>query len=511
MKLKQILGTVMISALTTLGVVWGYGSFLKKDNLYGGQQAGTLPSNYRLTGMGEGNTPPGAVDFTQPAQAATPAVVHIKTKTNAKQVNNNLPRVRQNPFSDFFDDDLFNQFFGGGRMNIIPEQRASGSGVIISDDGYIVTNNHVVQNADEITVTLSNKRTYKAKVIGSDPSYDLSVIKVEAAGLPYLVYGNSDDVKIGQWVLAIGYPLNLETTVTAGIVSAKARSLGLNKDKTGNPGGAVESFIQTDAAVNMGNSGGALINTDGRLIGINSAIASPTGYYSGYSYAIPVNLAKKVVDDIIKFGTVQRGYLGIQFGNASDMTDEQKKNSGIPTEAYDAIYATDVPKDGGAYAAGIRRGDRIQKVNGVDILSGGELQEQVSRFKPGDKVPVTVLRGEKPVTLTVTLKNKAGTYDIVKNETQVDMLGADFITLDQKKAKEYGVSGGVIVKKINSGALNDQTRMKDGFIILKINDKDVKSVEELKTAIGSQKSVTISGFYPGYDGLYEYPITLDSE
>jgi serine protease Do len=318
-------------------------------------------------------------------------------------------------------------------------------------------------------------------------------------------------VKIGQWVLAIGYPLNLETTVTAGIVSAKARSLGLNKDKTGNPGGAVESFIQTDAAVNMGNSGGALINTDGRLIGINSAIASPTGYYSGYSYAIPVNLAKKVIDDIIKFGTVQRGYLGIQFGNASDMTDEQKKNSGIPTEAYDGIYATDVPKDGGAYAAGIRRGDRIQKVNNVDILSGGELQEQVSRFKPGDKVPVTVLRGEKPVTLTVTLKNKAGTYDIVKNETQVDMLGADFITLDQKKAKEYGVSGGVIVKKINSGALNDQTRMKDGFIILKINDKDVKSVEELKTAIGSQKSVTISGFYPGYDGLYEYPITLDSE
>jgi serine protease Do len=511
MKLKQILGTVMISALTTLGVVWGYGSFLKKNNLYGGQQSGTLPSNYRLTGMGEGTTPPGAVDFTQPAQAATPAVVHIKTKTNAKQVNNNLPRVRQNPFSDFFDDDLFNQFFGGGRMNIIPEQRASGSGVIISDDGYIVTNNHVVQNADEITVTLSNKRTYKAKVIGADPSYDLAVIKVEAAGLPYLVYGNSDEVKIGQWVLAIGYPLNLETTVTAGIVSAKARSLGLNKDKTGNPGGAVESFIQTDAAVNMGNSGGALINTDGRLIGINSAIASPTGYYSGYSYAIPVNLAKKVIDDIIKFGTVQRGYLGIQFGNASDMTDEQKKNSGIPTEAYDGIYATDVPKDGGAYAAGIRRGDRIQKVNNVDILSGGELQEQVSRFKPGDKVPVTVLRGEKPVTLTVTLKNKAGTYDIVKNETQVDMLGADFITLDQKKAKEYGVSGGVIVKKINSGALNDQTRMKDGFIILKINDKDVKSVEELKTAIGSQKSVTISGFYPGYDGLYEYPITLDSE
>ncbi len=511
MKVKQVLGTVMISALTALAVMWGYSSYFKNSNTYAGQVPGTLPSNYKLTGMGENAAPPGAVDFTQPALAATPAVVHIKTKTNAKQVSNNLPRVRQNPFSDFFDDDLFNQFFGGGRMNIIPEQKASGSGVIISDDGFIVTNNHVVQNADEITVTLNNKRTFKAKVIGSDPSYDLAVIKIDATALPYLVYGNSDEVKIGQWVLAIGYPLNLETTVTAGIVSAKARSLGLNKDKTGNPGGAVESFIQTDAAVNMGNSGGALINTDGRLIGINSAIASPTGYYSGYSYAIPVNIAKKVVDDIIKFGTVQRGYLGIQFGNAADMTDEQKKKSGIPTEAYDGIFATDVPTDGGAYAAGIRRGDRIQKVNGTDIMSGGELQEQVSRYKPGDKVPVTVLRGEKPLTVTVILKNKAGNYDVVKNDTEIDMLGADFVTLDPKKAKEYGINGGVIVKKINNGALNDQTRMKDGFIILKVNDKEVKSVADLKSAIGSQKAVTISGFYPGYDGLYEYPINLNEE
>jgi Do/DeqQ family serine protease len=470
-----------------------------------------LPSNYKNVGFNEQDNPPGAIDFTQPAAAALPAVVHIKTKTNAKQVNNNLPKVRQNPFSDFFDDDLFNQFFGGGRMNIIPEQKASGSGVIISEDGYIVTNNHVVANADEITVTLNNKKTFKAKVIGADPAYDLAVIKIEASALPYLIYGNSEEVKIGQWVLAIGYPLNLETTVTAGIVSAKARSLGLNKDKTGNVGGAVESFIQTDAAVNMGNSGGALINTDGRLIGINAAIASPTGYYSGYSYAIPVNIAKKVVDDIIKFGTVQRGYLGIMFGNAADMTDDQKKKSGIPVEAYDGLYATDVPTDGGAYAAGIRKGDRIQQINGLDIKSGGELQEQVSRYKPGDKVPVTVLRGEKPITLNVTLKNKAGNYDVVKNDTEMDMLGADFTTLDIKKAKEYGVNGGVIVKKINEGALNDQTRMKDGFIILRVNDKEVKSVAELKAAIGAQKSITISGFYPGYDGLYEYPITLEEE
>ncbi|MBS1734664.1 MAG: trypsin-like peptidase domain-containing protein, partial [Bacteroidetes bacterium] len=320
MKFKQVLFTAMISAVTTLAVVWGYGTYTKKNNLYAGQPVAAVPANYKYAGLTEAGIPPGApADFTQPAQAALQAVVHIKTKTNAKQVSNNMQRSQRNPFTDMFGDDIFDQLFGG-RSNIIPEQKASGSGVIISEDGYIVTNNHVVQNTDEITVTLNNKRTYKAKVIGTDPSYDLAVIKVDATALPYLVYGNSDDVKIGQWVLAIGYPLNLETTVTAGIVSAKARSLGLNKDKTGNPGGGVESYIQTDAAVNQGNSGGALVNTDGRLVGINSAIASPTGYYSGYSYAIPVNIVKKVVDDIMKFGTVQRGYLGISFGNAADMT-----------------------------------------------------------------------------------------------------------------------------------------------------------------------------------------------
>jgi Do/DeqQ family serine protease len=510
MKLKQVLATSGISALTALAVVWGYSSYLKNSSSYAGQFPNNLPSNYQLASMGENGTPPGAVDFTQPSAAALPAVVHIKTKTNAKQVTNNLPKMRQNPFSDFFGgDDMFEQFFGGGRMNIIPEQKASGSGVIISDDGFIVTNNHVVENADEITVTLNNKKTFTAKVIGADPAYDLAVIKIDTKALPYLIYGNSDEVRIGQWVLAIGYPLNLETTVTAGIISAKARSLGLNKDKSGNAGGAVESFIQTDAAVNMGNSGGALINTDGKLIGINSAIASPTGYYSGYSYAIPVNIVKKVVDDLIKFGTVQRGYLGIQYNVASDMNEDQKKKVGIPESAYDGVYATEVPSDGGAYAAGIRKGDRIQKVNGVDIIGGGELQEQISKFKPGDKVPVVVLRNGKPINFTVALKNRVGNYDIVKNDSQLELLGADFVNLDLKKAKEYGIEGGVVVKKINSGALNDQTRMKDGFVILKVNDKDVKSVEDMRKVIGIDKSVSISGFYPGYDGLYEYPITLE--
>ncbi|MGF2413976.1 trypsin-like peptidase domain-containing protein [Ferruginibacter sp.] len=511
MKLKQVLFTVIISAVTALSVMWGYGKFIKNNNTYAGQESGIIPSNYKYAGFqDEGAPPTGAVDFTAPSAAALPAVVHIKTKTNAKQVSNSLPRTRpNNPFSDLFDDDMFNQLFGG-RGGVIPEQRASGSGVIISEDGYIVTNNHVVDKADELTVTLNNKKTYKAKVVGTDPSYDLAVIKIEAAGLPFLLYGNSDDLKIGQWVLAIGYPLNLETTVTAGIVSAKARSLGLNKDKSGDSKAGVESFIQTDAAVNQGNSGGALINTDGKLVGINSAIASPTGSYAGYSYAIPVNIAKKVVDDLIKFGTVQRGYLGVQFVNASDLPDEVKKKESIPLSA-EGIFAQDVPTDGAAYAAGIRKGDIIKKVDGTEVTNGAELQGQISRFKPGDKVPVTYVRNGKENIVTVTLKNKSGNFDIVKADAAVDKLGAELLTLDSKKAKEYGVNGGVIIKKIHDGALNDQTRMKDGFVVLKINDKEVKTVDELKAAVGTNKTVTISGFYPGYDGVYEYPITLSEE
>jgi Do/DeqQ family serine protease len=515
MKIKQVLFTIGISAITALGVIWGYGKWAKNNNTYAGQEKGTLPSNYKYAGFFDGDAPPGqTADFTAPSAAAIPAVVHIKTKTNAKQVTNSLPKrnMPNNPFSDFFgDDDFFNQFFGN-RKGVIPEQRASGSGVIISDDGYIVTNNHVVENADEVTITLSNKKTYKAKVIGTDPSYDLAVLKVEAAGLPFLVYGNSDDVKIGQWVLAIGYPLNLETTVTAGIVSAKSRSLGLNKDKSGSNAGGVESFIQTDAAVNMGNSGGALISTDAKLIGINSAIASPTGYYSGYSYAIPVNIVKKVVDDLIKFGTVQRGFLGIEYVDESKLTEDQLKGLGIPNN-HEGVYTRSVPTDGAAYAAGIRKGDLITEINKVKISSPAEMQGIISEFKPGDKVNVTYVRNGKENVTTVTLKNKSGNFDVVKTDAALDALGGEFVTLDAKKSKEYGVAGGVVVKKINtnSGALNDQTRMKDGFVILKVNDVDVKSVDDLKKQIGTNKSITISGFYPGYDGVYVYPLTLEGE
>lgn len=502
MKAKHILVTVLVSAVTALSSVFLYAKLSNRNGSVA-QSQGQLPANY--AGLFDGGGAPGPVDFEAAANSTVAAVVHIKTKTNPTQTSN-TQRRRSNPFGDMFGDDLFDQFFGN--PNNSRPQMASGSGVFVSADGYIVTNNHVVDNADEINVTLSNKKTYKAKVIGTDPSYDLAVIKVEAAGLPFLLYGNSDDVKIGQWVLAIGYPLNLETTVTAGIISAKARSLGLNKDRNGDVASGVESFIQTDAAVNMGNSGGALITTDGKLVGVNSAIASPTGYYSGYSYAIPVNIVKKVVDDLIKFGTVQRGYLGVRFVNASDMGDDDKTRQGIPAGA-EGIYVTDVPTDGGAYEAGIRKGDILTKVNGIAMSNGAEMQGLISRQKPGDKIPVTYIRNGKESTAMVTLKNKAGNYDIVKADAVLETLGAEFTALDARKAREYEVAGGVMVKKIKEGAINDQTRMKDGFIILKVNDKDVKTVDEMKAAIGTKKTVNISGFYPGYGDLYEYQLSLD--
>ena len=512
MKLQQVLATIAISAVTAFGVMWGYNKYVTNNNTFAGQQNGYIPSNYKLSKFNETGTPPGAVDFTQPSAAALPAVVHIKTKTNAKQVSNNLPRNQRpsNPFSDLFDDDMFNQFFGNrGNGGYVPEQRASGSGVIISNNGYIVTNNHVVENADELMVTLSNKKSYTAKVVGTDPAYDLAVIKIEATALPFLLYGNSDDVKIGQWVLALGYPLNLETTVTAGIISAKSRSLGLNKGSKNNS--PVESFLQTDAAVNQGNSGGALINTDGVLIGINSAIASPTGYYSGYSYAIPVNIVKKVVDDLIKYGNVQRGFLGVSTANTNDITDEQKTKMGLSLNG-DGLIITDVANGSAASDAGLKKGDIIKSVNGVAVTLPSELQELVTRYKPSDKVSVLFTRNGKDNTVSATLKNKIGTFDIVKSDNpNVSKLGAEMVNLDVKKAREYGVPGGVIVKKLGDGALKNQTRMRDGFIIVKVNDKDIKNMEELGKIIGSIKAATITGFYPGYDGLYDYPISLEEE
>lgn len=502
MKLKSIFLVVAISAITSVLSVWGYSKWMQKQYA-GTQESGKLPVNY--AGFFDKNAPAGPVDFTAASTSATPAVVHIKTRTKAKQVTNNLPK-RRSPLSDFFgDDDPFSDFFGGPRVQMIPEQRASGSGVLISEDGYIVTNNHVVEGADEINVTLSNKKSYKATVVGRDNNSDLAVIKIEGSRFPYLVYGNSDDTRLGQWVLAVGYPLNLDVTVTAGIISAKARSININKGDS-----PVESFIQTDAAVNPGNSGGALINTSGELIGINSAIASPTGSYAGYSYAIPVNIAKKTVNDIIKYGAVQRGYIGIKYPQEG-IPDEQKKAQGI--KEGDGIFVTDVAANGSAKAAGIQKGDFITKINGVTVETGPQLQEQVARFKPGDKVTVTYVRNGKESTVNMTLKNMSGTYDIVKNEPVniINKLGGDLATVDKATAQKNSIAGGVIVRKINGGLLKN-TRMETGFIITRVNGQAVTSLEDLTKILNEASGqVQLEGIYPGYEGTYGYPLNLSSD
>lgn len=505
MKAKNVFFTILISALTALAVMFGYNKYSQTSTGMNSENF-KVPANYAgfFDSNGKFSAP---TDFVQAASAAIPTVVHIKTVTKPKVVTNNLPNQR-NPFSDLFGDDWMDQFFGqgGGRQRVVPQQ-ASGSGVIISSDGYIVTNNHVVAGADEVTVTTSDRKTYKAKVIASDPNYDLAVVKVDANNLPFMLYGNSADVQIGQWVLAIGYPLTLDATVTAGIISAKGRALGLNGTRDGNKNYAVESYLQTDAAVNMGNSGGALINTNGQLIGINSAIASPTGYYSGYSYAIPVDIVKKVVNDLMKYGSVQRGFLGAMYVDASNLTSEQKEYNKVPAST-DGIYITNLVKDGAAAEAGIKVGDVIRKINGVQINSSPDLQEQLSHFRPGDKVQVTYERDKRLTTVTVTLKNSAGTYDIIKPDALVETFGAQLETLDAAKARSLGLNGGVVVKKINQGVLNDQTRMRDGFIITKANGKDIKNLDDLKNIVSNQDRVTISGVYPGYNEVFEYPLDL---
>ena len=499
MKLKNIFLVVLISASTALLSVWGFAKF-QEHQTAGMQQEGKLPVNY--AGFFDTPPPAGAVDFTAASMSSTPAVVHIKTKTKARQVTNNLPRGR-NPFSDLFGDD-FGDLFNSPRSQTIPEQRASGSGVLISNDGFIVTNNHVIDGADEVNVTLNNKKSYKATLIGADPSSDIAVLKVEGNNFPYLVYGNSDDVKLGQWVLAVGYPLTLDVTVTAGIISAKARSIGINRRQSESP---VESFLQTDAAVNPGNSGGALINTDGQLIGINSAIASPTGSYAGYSYAIPVNIVKKIVNDLVKFGTVQRAYLGISYP-VDNLTEEQKKEMGF-TEG-EGVFVSGVPDGGAAAAAGIKKGDIVTKVNGTSVTSGPEMVEQVTRYKPGDKVTLSYIRGGKENTVNLVLKNKVGNTDVVKNETILDKLGGAMETLDKKKASSYDIAGGVLVKSVGNGLLS-RTKMQDGFVIISVNGQPVNNLDDLKIALDKGKGYTVKleGIYPGYEGSYGYPLNLD--
>jgi S1-C subfamily serine protease len=357
--------------------------------------------------------------------------------------------------------------------------------------------------AEELTVTLHNKKTYKARLIGRDPSSDLAVLKIDGNKFPFLLYGNSSNIQLGQWVLAVGYPLTLETTVTAGIISATGRSININRRQSESP---IESFIQTDAAVNQGNSGGALVNANGELIGINSAILAPTGTYAGYSFAIPVNIAKKIVDDIVRFGDVQRGYLGINYIPTEDLSEEQIKRQGIPTST-EGVLVSDVSSDGGAYAAGIRKNDVITKVNNSAVNTGIQMSAQIASFRPGDKVPVSYLRNGKEFTVQVTLKKKGdvATFNIGSR------LGADLTNLDKTKARQYGIAGGVVVSKITDGGPIGRTRMQAGFVITSVNGEDVTSVDELAKMLASASGpVRVEGIYPGYDGSYTYPLNLEN-
>ncbi len=417
------------------------------------------------------------------AEVSVKAVVHIKTVTKAKMVTDNNM------------NDVWSQMFGQHQYLIQPTIE-SGSGVVISADGYIVTNNHVVANGDEVTVTYNDRMSAKAKVVAKDPNTDLAVLKVDdVKDLPYLDMGNSDDVKVGQWVLAIGYPLSLDATVTAGIVSAKSRSIGINKQHSAN---AIESFIQTDAAVNPGNSGGALVNSAGQLIGINSAIASPTGSYAGYSYAIPVNIVRKVVNDLMKFGTVQRAYLGVSFVDYKSATTDQIKKFGL--DKNEGIYVMDVLSDGAAAKAGIAKGDIITHINKIAVKDQPGVEEQMARYRPGDEISITYLRNEKSTTASVKLDNKKISYSL---------MGASFRALTDKEKSDYGLEYGLVITDPGTGLLARRTNVRKGFILLTVNDKPVHTINELNDMFGAHGNVQISGIFPGLQGRYYFNFDTD--
>jgi len=330
-------------------------------------------------------------------------------------------------------------------------QESSGSGVIISNDGYIVTNNHVIDNSKEIEVTLNDKRTFKAKLVGTDPNTDIALIKIDAEKLPVILFGNSDSLKVGEWVLAVGNPFNLTSTVTAGIVSAKARNINIINSKM-----KIESFIQTDAAVNPGNSGGALVNTRGELVGINTAIASQTGSYAGYAFAVPTSIVQKVVSDIRQFGVVQRAVLGVSMG---DITDKLAKEKNLKT--MEGAYVDEVVENSAAEKAGIKKEDVITKVNGVDVKSAAQLQEQIGRYSPGDKVSITVLRNNKEITLNAELKNRQGNTSVVSSDANTDMLGAEFKEISAKLKNQFQLEYGIEVKSVSKGNSSRQALNQD--------------------------------------------------
>ena len=452
------------------------------------------------------------VDLTYAAEKALPSVVYIKNTQNSK-----VQTVEYaDPFEDFFSDP-FGGFFGRGqgqgnggrrqRQVQTPKRVAAGSGVIISADGYIVTNNHVVDGADELLVTLNDNKEYSARIIGSDADTDLALIKIDGKNLPAIQIANSDEVKVGEWVLAVGNPLGLNNTVTAGIVSAKARSMN-----DPNRRNMVSSMIQTDAAINQGNSGGALVNTQGALIGINAMLASPTGSNIGYGFAIPTSIMNKVVEDLKKYGTVQRAMIGIQGGDVSDYVDSEKeKGNEVDLGTMEGIYIGKVVDDGAASDAGLKEGDVITHIDGQKVKAFGELQNIIAQKRPGDKITINYLRNKSKKTATLTLKNEKGNTKVVTGTVDLDVLGGHFKPLTDSQKEQLNIGYGLQVTKISGGRLKD-AGVPQGFIIQRVNDESIKSIDDLqkivKEASKSREPVLyIQGIYPtGKKGYFAVPL-----
>lgn len=390
---------------------------------------------------------PKELDFTIISELAINSVVHIRSSHKASVKSNGYYQYRQGP------------------------SQSSGSGVIVSDDGYIVTNNHVVEDASEIQVVLNDNRSYKAKIVGTDPTTDLALIKIEEEGLAFMAYGDSDEVKVGQWVIAVGNPFNLTSTVTAGIISAKARNIGILRDENNYQ---IESFLQTDAVVNPGNSGGALLDVNGKLIGINSAIASPTGSYAGYAFAIPVNLVKKVADDLLEFGVVQRGLLGIQINDVSAELAEQQDLS-----VLQGVYVSRVGSGSGADEAGIKVNDVIIGIDDIEVTNTSRLQELVARHRPGDKVKVKLIRDGESLEMEAILKNSGGTVAVVERVSEVEIEGSIFENISDDEAEKLNIESGVLLKELNEGKW-EEVGIDEGFIITEVDKNEIATVDQLK-------------------------------
>lgn len=472
---KKWLGAaaLVLSSSFITGAVMRHG-FSQNDEAYASDSYyGAQPVAMQMPNVAQASfaAPAGLVDLTGAAERSVNSVVYIKVTKNAKR---QMVTVRD-PFEDFFGD-FFGRGRGQGRQQEIetqPKQQGAGSGVIISADGYIVTNNHVVGGADEILVKLNDNTEYKGRIIGLDETTDLALVKVEAKNLPAITIGNSDDLKIGQWVLAVGNPFNLTSTVTAGIVSAKARSLGAN---------GVESFIQTDAAINAGNSGGALVNERGELVGINAMLYSQTGSYSGYGFAIPTTIMNKVVADLKEFGVVQRAILGVRGMDVTNYIDSEKdKGNEVDLGTNKGIYIQEVEPKTTAEELGLQKGDVVTAIDGKDVAKMAELQEVLSQRRPGDKVKVTYIRNKKSRTETATLRNAQGGTEVME-EVDIDLFGAQLKPLSDENKRELALRYGLEVTAIKKGKLQDAGIQK-GMILLQVNDKEMRTVEDFEEAV----------------------------